>query len=87
MIALDPAAAKSRGATVSFDSAPFIPQPEVSPELPRLKHLFDCVPCMQKLDRLDWKAGIAFTSHGARIRIRTNEPAVLDRVREHLPPG
>jgi len=42
---------------------------------------------MQKLDRLVWAAGISFHAYGRRVGIRTNEPAILDRVQELLPPG
>src|SRR5271169_324392 len=42
---------------------------------------------MQKLDRLGWAAGLSIHAHGLRIGLRTNEPAVLDRVQELLPPG
>ena len=42
---------------------------------------------MQKIDRLGWAAGISIYAYGRRIGVRTNAPAVLDRVRELLPPG
>jgi len=42
---------------------------------------------MEKLDRLGWAAGIAFTAYGLRIGVRVNDPAVLDRVVDVLPPG
>src|SRR6266566_3241341 len=42
---------------------------------------------MQKLDRLGWADGICFTSYGLRIGIRVNEPEVLARLPDHLPPG
>jgi hypothetical protein len=42
---------------------------------------------MQKLDRLGWADGISIHAYGRRIGIRTNAPAVLDRVAELLPPG
>jgi hypothetical protein len=42
---------------------------------------------MQKIDRLGWADGICFTSYGLRIGIRVNEPAVLERLPAHLPPG
>jgi hypothetical protein len=42
---------------------------------------------MQKLDRLGWAAGFSVHAYGHRIGVRTNEPAVLGRVRELLPPG
>lgn len=42
---------------------------------------------MEKIDRLGWAAGISFVCHGARIGIRVSDPAILDQLREHLPPG
>jgi hypothetical protein len=42
---------------------------------------------MAKLDRLGWAAGLSFVSHGARIGIRVNEPAVLATMLARLPPG
>lgn len=42
---------------------------------------------MEKLDRLPWMEGIAFTSYGARIGIRVNDTSVLGRIPAYLPPG
>lgn len=42
---------------------------------------------MQKLDRLGWTDGIAFTAYGTSVGIRTNDPAVLERLLTALPPG
>lgn len=42
---------------------------------------------MEKVDRLGWAAGIAFTSYGVRIGIRANEPRILDQLQKYLPPG
>jgi len=41
---------------------------------------------MQKLDRLGWAAGICFRAYGWRIGIRVDQPAVLEKVAECLPP-
>lgn len=41
---------------------------------------------MEKIDRLGWVAGLAFVTCGARIGIRVNEPAILERLPEFLPP-
>lgn len=41
---------------------------------------------MDTLDRLDWAAGMAFTSHGVRIGIRANDPSVMPRIASYLPP-
>lgn len=54
---------------------------------PRLSRPQECIPCMQKLERLGWADGIAFVCHGARIGIRVNDPAILERLRARLPPG
>jgi hypothetical protein len=42
---------------------------------------------MHQLDRLGWAAGISIIAYGRRLGVRTNEPAVLERVEELLPPG
>ncbi len=41
---------------------------------------------MDKLDHLEWVAGLAFVSHGLHIGIRTNEPHALDQIADFLPP-
>ena len=41
---------------------------------------------MKKIDRLGWAAGISFVSYGRRIGIRTNDPKIVDRLTELLPP-
>ncbi|MDQ2799795.1 MAG: hypothetical protein M3Y13_09150 [Armatimonadota bacterium] len=46
-----------------------------------------CPPCWDRLEQLDWTAGLAFVSHGARIGIRVTEAAVLERIPALLPPG
>lgn len=42
---------------------------------------------MEKLDRLDWADGMAFTSYGLHVGVRVSDPAVLARVEEQLPFG
>jgi hypothetical protein len=42
---------------------------------------------MEKIDRLGWADGISLHAYGRRVGVRTNEPTVLDRVAELLPPG
>ena len=42
---------------------------------------------MEKVDRLGWAAGLSFTAYGLRIGIRANDPDVLERVKDLLPPG
>jgi hypothetical protein len=42
---------------------------------------------MDDLDRLGWAAGFSFRAHGARIGVRVNDPALLERLRSLLPPG
>ena len=51
-------------------------------KLPRLK--FNST-WMKKVDRLGWAVGFSLKSYGVRIGIRSNDPAVLDRVCRHLP--
>ena len=40
---------------------------------------------MKKVDRLGWAAGFSLKSYGVRIGVRSNDPAALARVLEHLP--
>lgn len=54
----------------------------LEPRLPRLK---STVAQPTKVDRLEWSAGFSIKSYGVRIGIRSNDPGVLDRVRQHLP--
>jgi hypothetical protein len=61
------------------------PFKEPLPPVPRLKP-GSTSPCMEKLDRLPWATGVAFSSHGARIGIRTDDPALLDTLCKRLPP-
>jgi hypothetical protein len=56
-------------------------------DLPRPDDLSECLPCWERLERIDWKAGLAFESHGARFGIRANDPAILPRIAGLLPPG
>jgi energy-coupling factor transporter ATP-binding protein EcfA2 len=42
---------------------------------------------MQKIDRLGWAAGIAFTAYGCTVGIRVSDRNVLERVEALLPPG
>ncbi len=42
---------------------------------------------MEKLDRLGWAAGIAFTAYGLSIGVRVSDRSALERVRGLLPPG
>src|SRR5262249_30425794 len=55
-----------------------------APVIPRLGRAY---PSMSKLDRVAWAGGIAFLTHGIRVGIRVDDPAVLDRLPPHLPPG
>jgi hypothetical protein len=41
---------------------------------------------MDKLDRLGWSHGFVFTAYGARIGVRTNDAALLEKLRQRLPP-
>lgn len=40
-----------------------------------------------RIDRLGWKAGTCFDAYGLRVGVRTNAPALLERLAPHLPPG
>jgi len=40
---------------------------------------------MKKVDRLGWDVGFALKSYGVRIGIRSDDPAALERVCQHLP--
>ncbi len=40
-----------------------------------------------RIDRLGWRAGTCFDAYGLRVGVRTNAPALLDRLGPHLPPG
>src|SRR5258705_3729934 len=42
---------------------------------------------MEKLDRLGWAAGLAFTAYGVAAGFRVSDSSVLERVRALLPPG
>lgn len=42
---------------------------------------------MEKIDRLGWAAGRAFTAYGVRVGIRVSETDVLKRVGIYLPPA
>jgi hypothetical protein len=42
---------------------------------------------MEKLDRLGWAAGLAFTAYGVRVGIRVSEAEVLKRLEIYLPPA
>jgi hypothetical protein len=42
-------------------------------------------PCMAKLDRLGWSVGFSFQAYGARVGVRSNDPELLERLRQRLP--
>lgn len=42
---------------------------------------------MEKIDRLDWAAGLALVAQGLRIGVRTDTPELLQLATERLPPG
>lgn len=44
-------------------------------------------PCWRALERFRWSAGLAFTSHGARIGVRATDAALLECLTDRLPPG
>jgi hypothetical protein len=54
------------------------------PALPRLPAR---APRAARMDRLAWRTGACFASHGVRIGVRSNAPEVLERLPSILPPG
>ena len=68
-----------------IDAARFICR--TGADLPRPDDVSGCLPCWERLERVGWKAGLAFESHGAALGIRTNDPAVWEQVAALLPPG
>ena len=42
---------------------------------------------MAKIDRLGWAAGFVFTAYGVRAGVRVNDPQIIGRLLECLPPG
>jgi hypothetical protein len=52
--------------------------------MPRLRHRSGQG---DRLGRLAWRAGTCFDAYGLRVGVRFNDPALLDRLFPHLPPG
>jgi hypothetical protein len=44
-------------------------------------------PCLERLNRMRWGAGVAIELHGVRIGVRTSEAAMLERLLGVLPLG
>ena len=42
---------------------------------------------MESLDRLGWVVGACFVAYGVRFGVRSNEPEVMAKLAEHMPPG
>jgi hypothetical protein len=40
-----------------------------------------------RIDRLAWQAGTCFDAYGFRVGVRFNDPALLEQLGPHLPPG
>lgn len=58
-------------------------------EVPRWVHEMprDPSPCLVKLQRLGWSAGYAFSSHGVKMGVRTNDPSIIPQVASsYMPP-
>jgi hypothetical protein len=55
--------------------------PSMMPRLRRSSGLTD------RFGRLAWRAGTCFDAYGLRVGVRFNDPALLDRLSAHLPPG
>jgi hypothetical protein len=51
---------------------------------PKLKRTLEG---MEEIDRLEWAAGMCLVAYGTRLGVRANDPAVLERLPDHLPPG
>ncbi len=52
--------------------------------MPRLRHGSTAG---DRIDRLAWRAGACFDAYGWRVGVRFNDPALLERLPVHLPPG
>ncbi len=61
--------------------------PAADAVLPKLENIPECRPCWDKLEQGNWSAGLAFESHGVRLGIRTNNPAIIETLACRLPPG
>ena len=48
-------------------------------------HLEPATAASQRMEELDWQAGIALTTYGLRIGIQVNDLALLPLVLERLP--
>jgi len=57
---------------------------EIPVSLPRLRR---SSASMEKLDHLDWAAGMSLNAYGVRVGVRVNDPSAMDRLSQHLPPG
>jgi hypothetical protein len=44
-------------------------------------------PRAERMDRLAWRGGACFVSHGVRIGVRSNDPRVVEQLPLLLPPG
>jgi hypothetical protein len=44
-------------------------------------------PEMERLDRLEWRAGVSFEAHGVRIGVRVTDPDLMTPISERLPFG
>jgi hypothetical protein len=42
---------------------------------------------MEKINRLGWADGISFVTYGLHLGLRVNDPSLMERVPELLPPG
>ena len=52
--------------------------------MPRLRHGWGS---SDRIDRWAWRAGTCFDAYGVRVGVRFNDPALLERLGPHLPPG
>ena len=54
---------------------------------PRLPRLRPGCGSLGRIDALGWRAGKCFGAYGLRVGVRTNTPALLERLAVHFPPG
>jgi len=59
----------------------------VGDSLPSLMPRTRLVEGAGRIDRVAWAAGACVEAHGVRLGLRTNAPAILERLRGCLPPG
>jgi len=59
----------------------------VATERPAMPRLARTSPCLQRVDRLGWSAGLIVDAYGVRVGVRSDSVALLRRAEACLPPG